>query len=88
MIDLEQVRKDAEAEVASEDHRKAVEREKERVRRRKNFWVRIFPWRFRLVKLLHPYPTREEARDHHISALKRLGYKDITLYYAGWYERH
>lgn len=39
------VRDQAEKEFKEEKFKKAVEREKERLARRENFWIRVFPWR-------------------------------------------
>lgn len=79
MLDLEQVKRDAEEEFAQEQHRLAVEREKERLRRNARFWIKIFPWRIRVVKLLVPFATHVEKKAHYISELKKLGYKRIGL---------
>lgn len=41
---VDQVRAQAELEIGSERYRAAVEREKERIRTRKPWWFRIFPY--------------------------------------------
>lgn len=54
----EDIIKQAESEIAAEDHRAAVEREKERIRIGRKYW---FPWRLRLVRIdnrEHGFPTR------------------------------
>lgn len=40
----------ARRELAQEKFRKRVEQEKERLRKREDFWTRLFPWRLRIER--------------------------------------
>ncbi len=47
---IARVKSSAEGEFKEELFREAVEREKERLRKRRSLWNRIFPWRIIIIK--------------------------------------
>jgi hypothetical protein len=49
-VNLEEIKAVAQKEVDAETHRALIEREKENIRRRKRFWLRIWPWRIVLQR--------------------------------------
>lgn len=61
--DVEQVKLDAAKELAEEEHRAKVDLEKRRLKLRKNFWIRIFPWRFRIDRRDVPHPEVVVKKD-------------------------
>lgn len=60
-LDPEEVRKQAEAEVAAEVFREAVDRAKERLRLRRQFWIRLFPWRLWIERRDDPTNPRNRV---------------------------
>ena len=61
-IDLNAVQDMAKKELLDEDFRKQVEREKERIKFRRNFWIRLFPWRLRIERRDDPVNDRERVQ--------------------------
>jgi hypothetical protein len=49
-VNLKEVLHKALEEIASEEFRARVEREKQRLRLRKSLWVMLFPWRIRVER--------------------------------------
>lgn len=62
-----QVKAMAEREFREEEFRAAVEREKERLRLRKAFWVRAFPWRLKIER-------RDQLKPFHVCAQCRRSF--------------
>lgn len=68
-----EIRKQAEKEVAEEIFRKSVDREKERVRLRKSFWIRLFPWRVVIERRDWHVISKNEAIARACACLRKNG---------------
>lgn len=49
-MDIEEVKKQAELEIKTEDFRAAVDKYKEKLRNRKGLWNRLFPWKIIIIR--------------------------------------
>lgn len=49
-MDIKEVQSQAEKEIKEEAFKKAVAEEKERLRHKKKFWDRVFPWTVKITR--------------------------------------
>lgn len=61
MVDPKKVVEDAERELAEETHRIAVERHKEKLRLRKQFWIRVWPWKITIERRDQPKAQYQQS---------------------------
>ncbi len=85
MIDPNEVMETAEKEFAEEEFRRQVEIEKERLKLKKSFWVRLFPWRIQWVRADY---TPTERKQELVALMDRCELDDVRSAYSAWYNKN